>query len=161
MRPFSRFKKPIFILLVVAILSAGCNPDDHDDELPLIDMTAAGAFPKNCVTVYRGEPVVFRAVFTDNAELGSFSLEMHHNFDHHTHSTDAEQCATDPVKTPVSPFRWIENYTIPKGLQHYEAVATINIPEGVDTGMYHLTIRLTDAAGWQTFKGISVRIAEK
>jgi len=148
-----------FIILAVAFTS--CNTDDLDDVLPVIDMSAVKAFPTNCATVYRGESFEFHAFFTDNIELGSYSIEMHHNFDHHTHSTDAVQCTMDPVKTPVTPFRWIENYTIPSGLQRYEAKAELTIPATVDTGMYHFMIRLTDAAGWQTFKGISVRIADR
>lgn len=153
--------KNLIIFTLLAVAFSSCQNDDHDDELPLINMSAAEAFPVNCVTVYRGEAFEFRAVFADNIELGSFSIEMHHNFDHHTHSTDAVQCEMDPVKTPVSPFRWIENYTIPSGLQRYEATASITIPTTVDTGMYHFMVRLTDAAGWQTFRGISVRIADR
>lgn len=153
--------KPPILLFLMAIAFTSCQPGDHDDELPVIDMSAADAFPLNCATVYRGETFEFRAVFTDNSELGSFSIEMHHNFDHHTHSTDATQCEMDPVKTPVSPFRWIENYTIPSALQRYEATASITIPTTVDTGMYHFMVRLTDAAGWQTFRGISVRIGDR
>lgn len=153
--------KQLLIIMVLALSVSACQTDVPDDVLPAIDMTASGAFPLNCATVYRGESFDFKAVFTDNVELGSYSIEMHHNFDQHTHSTDAAQCATDPVKQAVNPFRWIENYTIPARLQRFEASQTIYIPEEVDTGMYHFMVRVTDAAGWQNFKGISVRIADR
>ena len=153
--------KTLVAVLLLSLSITSCRTDDLDDELPVIDMSAVNAFPTACVTVYRGESFEFKAVFTDNAELGSYSIEMHHNFDRHTHSTDGVPCDTDPVKTPVSPFQWIENYTIPSGLQRFEASNTIPIPSTVDTGLYHFMVRLTDAAGWQTFKGISVRIADR
>lgn len=157
----------VFLLVLLFTLSfTACEKisDDYDDESPVIDMTSSDASPQNCITIFRGETLEFNAVFKDNIELGSFSIEMHHNFDHHTHSTDAGHCeeeGEEEEKTPVSPFRWIENYTIPSGLKSYTATVSIPIPQGVDSGLYHFMVRLTDAAGWQTFKGISVKIAEK
>ncbi|ODT56661.1 MAG: hypothetical protein BGP01_00325 [Paludibacter sp. 47-17] len=153
--------KYLIVFTVVLATFGACQPNDHDDVVPAIEMTAGTAFPTNCATVYRGESFEFNAVFTDNVELGSYSIEMHHNFDQHTHSTDAEQCTPDPVKQAVVPFRLIANYPLPSGLQRFEAKQTIFIPEDVDTGMYHFMVRLTDAAGWQIFKGISVRIADR
>jgi hypothetical protein len=153
--------KQLLILMGLMVAVSACQNEVPDDVLPAIDMTAGEAFPLNCATVYRGESFEFNAVFTDNVELGSYSIEMHHNFDQHTHSTDAAQCATDAVKPAVEPFRWIQNYPIPPGLQHFKASQSIYIPEGVDTGMYHFMVRVTDAAGWQIFKGISVRIADR
>jgi len=41
------------------------------------------------------------------------------------------------------------------------ATGTISIPANVDTGDYHFTIRVTDAAGWQSFEGISVKISDR
>jgi len=155
--------KKITLLILIGFLTSiffSCN-DDKDEELPVIDMTAATAFPQNCATVYRGESFKFNAVFTDNLELGSYSIEMHHNFDHHTHSTSATECDLEVVKTPVNPLLYINEYSIPAGKISYEATIQINIPADVDTGDYHFMVRLTDKSGWQTFKGISVKIMDK
>ena len=55
--------------------------------------------------------------FTDNAELGSYSINIHNNFDHHSHSTEVEECNMDPVKEPVNPYVFIQDYDIPGRLK--------------------------------------------
>ncbi len=148
--------KKLILFLGLAII-ASCTDELKDEKLPEIDMSAATAFPQNCTIVYRGESFTFNAQFTDNLELGSYSIEMHHNFDHHTHSTSGEQCEMGAVKVAVKPFLYIDEYDIPKGKTTYSAAIQINIPNDVDTGDYHFMVRLTDASGWQTFKGISIK----
>ncbi|MBP6260691.1 MAG: DUF4625 domain-containing protein [Paludibacter sp.] len=147
-------------VLLLVILSS-CGDLVKDEQTPAIDITATDAFPKNCVTVYRGESFDFKIRLSDNMELGSFSVQMHHNFDHHTHSTSATQCDMDPVKNAVNPLLYIDEYPIPEKLTEYVARGTISIPANVDTGDYHFTIRVTDAAGWQSFEGISVKIGDR
>jgi hypothetical protein len=61
-------------------------------------------------------------------------------------------------KTPVKPFLFIQNYNIPAGLKQHEATAQIVVPADVDPGDYHFMIRLTDKEGWQTIKGLSIKI---
>lgn len=151
-----------FFLGSLLLLLFACTDDaEKDEELPVIDMSASASFPQNCGTVYRGESFTFRAMFTDNVELGSFSIEMHNNFDHHTHSTDITDCEMDPVKTPVKPLLYIEEFEITEGMKDYEATVQIAVPADVDPGDYHFMVRLTDAAGWQALKGISVKIADR
>ena len=147
-------------VLLLVILSS-CSDLVKDEQTPAIDITATDAFPKNCVTVYRGESFDFKIRLSDNMELGSCSVQMHHNFDHHTHSTSATQCDMDPVKNAVNPLLYIDEYPIPEKLTEYVARGTISIPANVDTGDYHFTIRVTDAAGWQSFEGISVKIGDR
>jgi len=139
---------------------AGCGGDDVavDMEYPVIATDFAQAFPKQCDTIRVGETFTFKAKFTDNVELGSFSLDFHHNFDHHTHSTEVASCSMEPVKTPKKPFVMIKNYPIPNGLKEYEATIELAVPADVDSGDYHLMILLTDQEGWQTMKGLSVKI---
>ncbi|MFT2010525.1 DUF4625 domain-containing protein [Pontibacter sp. 13R65] len=151
-------KKLIGLLLAVVVITAGCKDDKEiiDTEYPEIILTTADAFPVQCSTVKRGETFTFRAMLTDNVQLGSCSLDIHHNFDHHTHSTEVEECEMDPVKTPVKPFLFIRNYSIPAGVREYQARAEIAVPADVDPGDYHLMIRVTDKEGWQTLKGLSI-----
>jgi len=156
-------KNSIFFILIIAVTFAFLSCDDtvKDDKMPVIDMTGDTAFPQNCVTVYRGESFTFSALFTDNIELGSYSIEMHHNFDHHTHSTSAQECELGAIKAPVNPLLFINQYSIPAGKTNYSALIEISIPSDVDTGDYHFMVRLTDKSGWQTFEGISVKVADK
>jgi hypothetical protein len=145
------------VILIMALGS--CNKDERDEEKPVIDMQLG--FPQNCDTVYRGEPFTFKAVFTDNVELGAYSLDIHHNFDHHSHSTDLVDCAMEPVNQPVDPWLYIQQFEIPDGLNHYTAEVQITVPDNVDTGDYHFLVRLTDKTGWQTIRGISFKVWER
>ena len=135
-----------------------CKQEEIDDQKPEIDMSREDAFPVNCDTVYSGETFAFKAIFTDNHQLGSFSIDIHHNFDHHSHSTEVEECQLSPVKEPVNPFVFIKQYEIPEGKNYYQASAEISVPEGVDEGDYHFFISLTDREGWRAEKGLSIKI---
>ncbi len=142
------------------LLMAACSKDSEkvDTEYPVIDFTWSEAFPVQCSTIKRGETFVFRARFSDNVALGSYSLDAHHNFDHHTHSTEVEDCGLDPVKAPVSPFLLIKSVDIPGSPGTYEASLEIAVPDDIDPGDYHFMIRVTDKEGWQTMKGLSIKI---
>lgn len=158
LRFFTQF---IGIGLLAIVLLNSCDETVKDEDVPVIDISATDAFPQNCVTVYRGEDFVYKIRLTDNLELGSYSIEMHHNFDHHTHSTSLVECQFEPIKSAVTPLLFISQYAIPAQLKEYTATGTISIPATVDTGDYHFMFRVTDASGWQTFEGISVKVAER
>jgi len=146
--------------LIIGSLLASCG----EDEKPRIDTEYPGilvkddSFPLQCSEIQRGTTMEFKAYFSDNVELGSYSLDIHHNFDHHTHSTEVKSCQEDPVKSPVNPLLMIKTFEIPEGLTEYEATAEIEIPENIDPGDYHFMIRLTDQEGWQTLQGLSIKI---
>lgn len=150
----------IAVLVFNSLVFTACSSDNEsvDTEYPTIDISASNAFPVQCSQINRGQKITFRAVFNDNAALGSYSLDIHHNFDHHTHSTEVSDCETDPIKKPVKPMLYINSVTIPEGLKSYEAAQEITIPEDIDPGDYHFMIRLTDKEGWQTIKGLSIKI---
>jgi hypothetical protein len=155
-------RKPLFYTLLSAIFfAASCKKDattEIDTEYPVINISGVNAFPLQCSTVKRGEKFSFRAVLNDNAALGSVSVDIHHNFDHHTHSTELATCSMEAVKVPVKPFLLIQTYPVPSGLSRFEVIQEITVPADVDTGDYHFMIRLTDKEGWQTIKGLSIKI---
>ena len=152
--------KSLIAVLISLLALASCSSDNNeiDTEYPVIDISASNAFPIQCSEITRGQKITFRAKFTDNAALGSYSLDIHHNFDHHTHSTEVNNCVSDPIKKPVNPMLYINSVTIPNGQKAYEAVQEITIPSDIDPGDYHFMIRLTDKEGWQTIKGLSIKI---
>jgi hypothetical protein len=161
--PFTHCKKKLLfsVSLIALLFVNACKSDKTapiDTEYPVIDITSANSFPKQCSTVKRGEPFSFRANLGDNTSLGSVSVDVHHNFDHHTHSTEVASCEMDPVKTPLKPFLLIQSYPIPAGLGKFEIDQQISIPIDIDPGDYHFMIRLTDKEGWQTIKGLSIKI---
>lgn len=151
----------MFLVLLLPMFMFACTDSSKDDELPVIDMGFAETFPTNCVEVYRGQTFTYHFHLTDNIALGSYSVEMHHNFDHHTHSTSPTQCPFDERKTAVLPFLFIQQFEIENGKKDFLATGQISIPTNVDTGNYHFMIRVTDASGWQTFQGISLSVRDK
>ncbi|MCH7409496.1 DUF4625 domain-containing protein [Belliella sp. DSM 111904] len=147
------------IFLTLLALVFGCEEKmEIDTEYPEIIMTIPDAFPVQCSTLKRGESFTFRVLLHDNVALGSYSLDIHHNFDHHSHSTEVEECDLNPMKTPVNPFLFIRNYPIPAGQRNYETSMDIEVPLDIDPGDYHFMIRVTDKEGWQTLRGISIKI---
>jgi hypothetical protein len=150
------------VLLILALLffvSACSKDDEKDTEKPAIDMSAGDAFPKPCDTLYLGSSFTFKALFTDNAALGAYNIELHHNFDHHTHGSHNETCPLDPIKEPVNPFYFNQSYDIQDAPQIYTALRYIYIPSDVDPGDYHFMVRVTDKEGWQAWRSVSVKLA--
>lgn len=154
----------LFGTLAIAIFTFwSCEKDNDensvDDEHPVIDLSG-DAFPVQCSTLKRGETFTFKTKFSDNVELGTYSIDIHHNFDHHTHSTEFEECDLQPKKEPVKPFLFIKSYDIPSGQKTYEAVQQIEVPADIDPGDYHFMISISDHVGWNTIKGLSIKITE-
>jgi len=116
--------------------------------------------PENCQTFGLGDTIHFHYIFTDDTELGSFNIEIHNNFDHHSHSTSAQDCCMEPKKQPVRPWVFNKDYTIPNGQRFHEAFLDIIIPKDVDTGDYHFMVRLTDQAGWQQLMAVSIKLVD-
>lgn len=159
-------KNLVLVAGITAVLLTACAREKIDDEKPEIDLTVSGAFPQNCDTLWLGESFIFKALFTDNAELGSFSIEIHENFDHHAHSTEVTTCNLEPVKTPVNPLYFTRDFEIPAGLTEYETNLQISLPVGnndgnFDEGDYHFFIRLTDREGWSAQKGLSIKLYKR
>ena len=159
--------KIIFAVLLILALFISCEKDrDIDTEKPEIDLNIEGAFPVNCDTLYFGETFNLRVLFTDNVELGAFVIDIHHNFDHHSHSTEIIECNLSPKKEPVNPYVFIQDYSIPGGLTEYETDMQVEIPAGdnngpFDEGDYHFAIRLTDKEGWSIYKGLSIKMKHR
>jgi hypothetical protein len=160
--------KIIILLVVLSILLNACQDDEKptiDTEKPLIDLTILDAFPTSCDTLYFDEPFIVKALLTDNVELGAFNIDIHNNFDHHTHSTELEQCTLGAVKTAENPYVYIQDYTLPVTNEFTTDVSmTIPSSDGIDLydeGDYHFQIRLTDKEGWSTMKGLNVKLLRR
>ena len=155
-----KIKTPITLMLLCALCACGSSSKEQDKVPPEIIPIGDYASPRNCQVFQRGGTLPFAYAFGDNVELGSFNLEIHNNFDHHTHSTEAGECKQDPVKEPVHPWIYNKDYPIPANLDYYESEISIPIPSDIDPGEYHFMIRVTDASGWQQLRSVSIRIEE-
>ncbi len=152
-------RKTLTTLLLLCVLGA-CSSPNKDMTPPEILPIGTLACPLNCQEFPRGGVLPFSYAFSDDVELGSFNLEIHNNFDHHTHSTEAGDCIQDPDKDPVTPWILNKDYQIPSGKTYYEAEINLPIPENADLGEYHFMIRVTDASGWQQLRSVSIRIID-
>ena len=148
------------IMLLCALSACGGNDDDEDMQQPVISDQNIVANPIDCQQYKRGEVIPFHYLMTDNQELGAYNIEIHNNFDHHTHSTTAAECPMDAAKSPKKAWVYNEDFTIPSGLCTYDARHDIKIPSDIDPGDYHFMIRLTDRAGWQQLHAVAVKIVE-
>jgi hypothetical protein len=155
-----KIKSIAVVTMAFMLLVAGCKKDEEniDTVYPSIDISVANAFPTQCSVIKKGETFVFSADLSDNVELGSISVDIHHNFDHHSHSTEVEACNMDAKKAAIKPFLLIKDFPIPSGQKNFKISQEIAVPNDIDAGDYHFLIRLTDKSGWQTIKGISVKI---
>lgn len=153
--------KSILLYAFMCLLLAACSRDEDNKDLdkPVIE-TGSGAMPQNCQVYAKGEDIPFRYTFTDNDGLGNYNIEIHHNFDHHTHSTDAGDCQLDDKKKPINPWVYNQDFPIPKNTLRYDANVDIPIPAGIDPGDYHFMIRVTDKSGWQELKAVSIKISD-
>ena len=160
-------KNSIILLGFLFFLLGSCEKDnDIDTEKPSIDISFADAFPVNCGTIYFGESFELKVLFSDNAELGSYSIDIHNNFDHHSHSTEVTACSLGSVKEPVNPYVFIDDYSIASGLKEYQTSLSISVPAGDNAGMYdegdyHFFISLTDKEGWSAQKGLSIKMLHR
>ena len=149
---------------VLSLCFTACSDDDNKDMTkPAISSNAETDNPINCQVYHRGDVIPFRYTFTDNVELGNFNIEIHSNHDHHTHSTEAVECEEDhehEQTTPVNPWIYNQDFSIPAKSQTYVASVDIPIPTDIDPGDYHFMIRVTDKAGWQEIKSIAIEIEE-
>ncbi len=153
--------KQSIMLLLLCVLSACSSSDDEearDMTYPEISDVGITANPTDCQVYHRGESIPFSYVFTDDNELGAYNIEIHHNFDHHTHSTSSVECPMEALKQPVHPWVFNQDYPIPSGQRTYKSRIDIPIPEDIDTGDYHFMIRVIDRAGWQQLRAMAVKI---
>ncbi len=159
--------KIYYFLIIAVIIATSCTKDEDIDKTePVIDLNFSEAFPVNCDTIYFGESFTFKALFTDNIQLGSYSIDIHNNFDHHSHTTEVTECELDPVKEAINPFVTIEDYDIPEGQNEYLTDISVTIPSGnsdgeYDEGDYHFFISLTDHEGWSSQKGLSIKMLHR
>ena len=156
--------KKIFMFLTLLCALCACSSSDDEETkdmtYPVINTTDIVAVPTDCQVFKRGDVIPFNYLFTDNMELGAYNIEIHNNFDHHTHGTSAVECPMEAKKDPVKPWVYNRDFTIPAGQRTYTARHDIAIPADIDPGDYHFMVRLTDHAGWQQLHALAIKITE-
>lgn len=150
-----------------------CENKSKDTTPPVID--EAAFLPADCDINYPGDTIQVHFVCTDDTELGNFNIEIHNNFDHHTHGTSAVECEEEGEEhhheegeeheheheTVEGAWVFNQDYTIARGRTTDTINVQIPVPADVLDGDYHFMLRLTDRAGWQTIKAVAIHIHEQ
>jgi hypothetical protein len=131
--------------ITATLLFASCSEDDDsviDTEAPEVMISE----PVDEEEIAPGGEIHFDALFTDNAELASYKVEIHNAFDDHTHAEAKQEGAKD------NPWSYNEVFEIEPGQTSFEAHHHISVPaeingEHISEGHYHFGIFVTDAAG--------------
>jgi hypothetical protein len=158
-----KFRLKHFYILSFIILISSCSSDnsiDKDEEKPTISINYNEGFPQGCTVLKRGETYRFRAKVTDNKALAAYSIDIHNNFDHHTHDDQVAECNLEDIKQSINPFIFIENYSIDEEVTSYEINMAITIPNDIDAGDYHCAYSVTDKTGWQSRTSVDIKIEE-
>ncbi len=122
----------ILIMLFAGVLAlASCKKDEKDDEAPVIGVSE----PVNNFSVNTGSEIHFEATFTDNEDLAQYKIDIHNDFDGHTHGKTSE---ADPWETVI-----IQNIS---GKTH-NATEHIDVPTDAAAGDYHMIVSCVDASG--------------
>ncbi len=160
------------LFLTVTILYS-CNPNGKDLTPPTIN--EENFMPADCDIYYPGDIMQVHFVCSDNVELGNFNIEIHNNFDHHTHGTSHVDCDGEEDEHHHEEGdldhdhehheiegAWVYNkdFAIARGLTSDTIDLQIPIPEDAAEGDYHFMLRLTDRAGWQSIKAVAIHLHE-
>jgi hypothetical protein len=125
---------------------------EGDTTKPLINLIE----PEDGDILKIGGDVHFELGLSDNEMLGSYKVEIHSNFDGHTHEKVVTRAGTDEATVP---FTFSQSWDVSgkknADIHHHEII----IPENATPGDYHLIIYCTDAAGNESHIAINVELS--
>lgn len=136
--------KKLFILSILSIaftlsFTACSNDDVADTTRPVIELDE----PEDGDELLIGTGIHFECDFSDDVMLGSYLIEIHSNFDGHSHKAASRAASEEP-------FFFKKSYDLSSlrntHVHHHDVV----IPENATPGNYHLVVYCTDAAGNQS-----------
>lgn len=137
------FYLSIVSMLAVSALFVSCSDDENSDTTkPVINLIE----PEEGAMLKPGSILHLDMDLEDNVMLGSYKVEIHNNFNGHTH-TKAE--AEDTGETV--PFAFNKSWDV-SGLKNTHIhLHEIEIPANAKEGNYHLLVYCTDAAGNESY----------
>lgn len=145
------FFLPVLSIIVLGLAIASCSKDETDTTKPVISV----AEPEDGDTLVPGHDVHFEADFSDDIELKSYKIDIHNNFDGHSHKT---------MLADSTPWLYQKSWDFEAGKkQSHIHQHDIVVPDSIDgkplaRGNYHFMIYLTDAAGNESWKAINIVI---
>ncbi|MBR3648580.1 MAG: DUF4625 domain-containing protein [Paludibacteraceae bacterium] len=168
----------LFTALVIVSVNLVFNSCDRQKDLTPPTISDADFLPADCDIYYLGDTILVHFICSDNVELGNYNIEIHNNFDHHTHGTSAVDCDEEGEEHEHEHEHeheedhdhehehvegaWVYNqdFAIPRGTLCDTIRYRIPVPADVLPGDYHFMLRLTDRAGWQSIKSVPIHVIE-
>jgi len=145
-------------LAVVSLASlfafASCSSDDSTDtQKPEIDLVA----PKDGTKVEAGKDIHFDMIVSDNEGLRSYNVDIHNDFDGHTHG-DTHSHGIKAAVVETKPFifnkTWDLNGVKNDKIHHHEIV----VAENATPGKYHFVVKVLDVSGNQSMVVRSIEV---
>ena len=138
-------KKYIIIsVLAIAFTSVftSCKEDEKADTTkPVIELDE----PEDGDELLIGAAIHFECDFSDDVMLGSYVVEIHNNFDHHSHKVASRAEGEEPFFYKKE-FKFEQQGLRNAHVHHHD----VFIPENAQEGDYHFIVYCTDAAGNQS-----------
>ncbi|AEV31527.1 DUF4625 domain-containing protein [Owenweeksia hongkongensis] len=117
-----------------AFLMASCDKDDDNDTTAPIIKSATIDGKVEDIEVTAGTAMTFVVEVSDNEDLGQLKLDVHDNFDGHTHKSTAS-------------VSWAEVKIVELSGTDKTVTQEMNVPAEATAGPYHADILLIDAEG--------------
>lgn len=145
-----------YIIIAIVLSTAGtifssCKKESGDTEKPIIKLES----PEEHQILYAGNDIHFEVEFSDNIELKSYKVDIHDNFDGHSHKKTKHEGA-------IWHFQQSWNFEVGKKnahIHHHEIVIPTEIEgEEIATGDYHFMVYCTDAAGNESWTAREIEI---
>jgi hypothetical protein len=139
------------IIGLTALFFVVCNAcrEDSDTTKPVILMEEPA---EGDILQIGGEHGVhFEVEFSDNEMLASYKVNIHPNFDNHSHTRAASETVD---------FEFDRSWSLSgknAAVHHHE----IMIPENATPGAYHLMVYCTDAAGNEAHVALGVELSHE
>lgn len=159
METFKNVKNYLFTLGITLFLFNSCGKNqDIDQESPTIEFVLINNLTAQCAEVEKGKSFFIKARIEDNLAIGSYSIDIHDNFDQHSHSTDVVPCQHEEPKLAINPFVFVRSFEISEEKRALEIEQEIFIPDNVDVGDYHITLKVVDKLGWSKLQSFGIKI---
>lgn len=133
----------VICLLAIVSSFSSCSKEDGDVTKPAINLIE----PEEGAVLRIGNEhgVHFEMDLSDDVMLASYNIDIHSNFDHHTHG------ATTRADGSTVAFTFKRSYDVSGKRNEHVHHHDIVIPANATPGDYHLMVYCTDAAGNETY----------
>lgn len=141
------YSTAVFMAVYALSLFSACSDDNADVTKPVINLIEPAEGDELLIGSSTG--IHFEMDLSDDVMLASYKIEIHNNFDNHSHGT------TKAGET-TTPFSFNKTYDISgqknAHIHHHE----ILIPATATPGKYHLMIYCTDSSGNESYVARSI-----